>query len=144
MMLLGLVVSLCCGAASASSCPAEFPFPVQVPGILFGNICYNTDAAAASGNGPCGSWCTHDISVGSNCGDNSHRVCAPTPTPSPTNPPSCALFFDDFSGGDTVPGDWPDSVPDGWVPRPRRDVLGCPDAPAMYVVGGVQRVRFWR
>jgi len=60
------------------SCPAEFPFPTKAPRIYAGNICYDTAEAAATGNGLCGSWCTHNISVGGGCGDNGHRVCAPS------------------------------------------------------------------
>merc|ERR1712196_502243 len=39
-------------------------------------ICYNKAAYAKSGSGPCGSWCTLDVKVGSGCGDNKKRLCA--------------------------------------------------------------------
>merc|ERR1712146_411805 len=38
-------------------------------------ICYNKAAYAKSGSGPCGSWCTLDVKVGSGCGNNKLRLC---------------------------------------------------------------------
>merc|ERR1712146_646485 len=38
-------------------------------------ICYNKAAYAKSGSGPCGSWCTLDVKVGSGCGNNKTRLC---------------------------------------------------------------------
>ena len=40
-----------------------------------GVSCYNKQAYATSGEGPCGSWCTKDISVGAGCGDNHKHLC---------------------------------------------------------------------
>ena len=48
-------------------CPRDFPYPDQKN---HGVSCYNQQSYAASGEGPCGSWCTKDISVGAGCGDN--------------------------------------------------------------------------
>merc|ERR1712146_805084 len=38
-------------------------------------ICYNKAAYAKSGSGPCGSWFTLDVKVGSGCGNNKMRLC---------------------------------------------------------------------
>ncbi len=59
-----------------SGCPASFPH--QSTGNS--KICYNDKAYATAGSGPCGSWCTTDVDVGSGCGDdyNKENLCAST------------------------------------------------------------------
>ena len=58
-----------------SGCPASFPHQS-------GNskICYNDKSYATAGSGPCSSWCTTDVDVGSGCGDdyNKENLCAST------------------------------------------------------------------
>jgi len=63
----------CCAyyRGGVGGCPAGFPFPsAHIP-----KLCYKTKAQASAGEGPCGSWCTQDIKVGSGCGDNSDHLC---------------------------------------------------------------------
>ena len=48
--------------APSMECPAAFPFPTEGPPPYHGAICYNTKAAASAGEGPCGSWCTKNVS----------------------------------------------------------------------------------
>ena len=56
---------------------AGFPFPsAHIP-----KLCYKTKAQASAGEGPCGSWCTQDIKVGSGCGDNSDHLCDASTAP---------------------------------------------------------------
>ena len=65
----------CCGyyRGGHGGCPAAFPFPSRV----LSQICYKTQAEATAGEGPCGSWCTQDVKVGSGCGANTGRLCRP-------------------------------------------------------------------
>merc|ERR1712110_164799 len=48
---------------------------VHVARMHKSKICYNKAAYAKGGSGPCGSWCTLDIKVGSGCGSNAGRMC---------------------------------------------------------------------
>ena len=59
-----------------SGCPASFPH--QSTGNS--KICYNDKSYATAGSGPCGSWCTTDVDIGSGCGDdyNKENLCAST------------------------------------------------------------------
>ena len=55
----------------------DFPFPIlrnTTNGRTGANkVCYRTRPEATEGTGPCGSWCTKDLNVGSGCGDNNRR-----------------------------------------------------------------------
>ena len=58
-----------------SSCPSDFPYQSSVEPAA----CFNTDADAAAGTGPCGSWCTRDVTIcggDCGCGANSGRMCS--------------------------------------------------------------------
>ena len=68
-----LLNGACCGyyRGGNGGCPAEFPFPSR----FLKQICYKTRAEAVAGAGPCGSWCTQDVNVGSGCGANIGRIC---------------------------------------------------------------------
>jgi hypothetical protein len=61
-------------------CPADFPFlinPNTTNGRTCANmVCYKTQAEARSGTGPCGSWCTKSLYIGSGCGDNNQHLCS--------------------------------------------------------------------
>ena len=52
--------------------PTAFPYAMPPKDIL----CFNDSKYVGLGGGPCGSWCTHDPSVGPGCGDN--HMCAPS------------------------------------------------------------------
>ena len=69
----------CCGyyRDGHGGCPADFPFPSR--GLS--QICYKTQAEAAAGEGPCGSWCTKDVKVGTGCGENTGHLCRPDNRP---------------------------------------------------------------
>jgi hypothetical protein len=56
----------------ACGCPADFPYQSTV----LTETCFNSQAYASAGTGPCGSWCTFDVAVGSGCGDNSGNMCS--------------------------------------------------------------------
>ena len=58
-----------------SGCPPDFPHPSPPHANI---ICYNAESYATAGGGPCGSWCTLDVAVGSGCGSNQNRMCAQT------------------------------------------------------------------
>lgn len=72
-----------CGSNAAhmcpSSCPKDFPYPTHGPPPAKDVVCYKTVAEATAGEGPCGSWCTHDVNIGDGCGDNHQHLCAPSP-----------------------------------------------------------------
>lgn len=65
-------------------CPKAFPY--AIPGHNQGTdfmppediICYNDSKYVSLGGGPCGSWCTHNLSVGTGCGDNHKHMCPPS------------------------------------------------------------------
>ena len=70
---------------AVASCPPKFPyFSTKV------RVCYATSVDAAAGIGLCGSWCTHDLSVGTGCGDNHAHMCAPSPPGPPTGVSFCS------------------------------------------------------
>jgi hypothetical protein len=90
-----------CRELSASgSCPAEFPFSIN-PSSSAGKtdahkVCYKTKSDATAGTGPCGSWCTKDVNVGSGCGDNHQHMCrssCPAEFPFPTHAPAPLAGF---------------------------------------------------
>ena len=60
--------------AAAAACPAAFPYRSS----KVAEICYNTSSFAKAGGGPCGSWCTTDVNMGSGCGDNHAHLCKTT------------------------------------------------------------------
>ena len=62
-----------------STCPADFPFPTHGPPPFAGVVCYKTKAEGDAAEGPCGSWCTQNVNVGSGCGDNHARLCDAAP-----------------------------------------------------------------
>ena len=62
-------------ASLGSGCPPDFPHPSPPHANI---ICYNAESYATAGGGPCGSWCTKDIAVGSGCGSNQNHMCAQT------------------------------------------------------------------
>ena len=55
----------------ACACPASFPYQSTV----LTDTCFNSQAYASAGTGPCGSWCTFIVGVGSGCGHNSDHMC---------------------------------------------------------------------
>jgi hypothetical protein len=64
-------------SGTSSGCPQDFPYQSSV----LTEACYNTMGYAAAGVGPCGSWCTRDVTIcGGNCGcgANSGFVCSDT------------------------------------------------------------------
>ena len=75
-----------CTAYGPHACPAAFPFPTHGPAPFQGVICYKTQAEAAKGEGPCGSWCTMDVSIGAGCGANSGRIFPAIPVGSSCKP----------------------------------------------------------
>ena len=52
--------------------PARLPIPEHSTS----DSCFNSQDRASAGTGPCGSWCTFDVAVGSGCGDNSGNMCS--------------------------------------------------------------------
>ena len=81
-------------------CPADFPFPSasQEP-TERQNLCYKTQPEAAKGQGPCGSWCTRDVRVGSGCGANTGRLCGLGSSCKPApNIAACEAMCDTSSG----------------------------------------------
>ena len=88
---------------SVVGCPADYPYATHGPPPFAGNLCYTTAADAASGTGACGSWCTHDVNVGSGCGDNSHRICGATTSCSMgANVSACEAKCDAHSGCNAI------------------------------------------
>lgn len=77
-----------CTAHGPHPCPAAFPFPTHGPKPFKGVVCYKTQAEASTGEGPCGSWCTMDVSIGDGCAPNSAHICPATPAPSSCKPVS--------------------------------------------------------
>merc|ERR1712226_1651824 len=79
------------GAAVNSSSSLRVPysqFPIGCPDPAFpyaspqhnNIICYNDFSYAIDGTGPCGSWCTRNVSVGGGCGSNANHLCfSPSP-----------------------------------------------------------------
>merc|ERR1740124_702763 len=69
-------VGIGCGSNEGHlCCPLEFPYQ----GKDIPDICYNSTDSANASTGPCGSWCTNNINLGSNCtGSNAERMCART------------------------------------------------------------------
>lgn len=66
--------------AHTGGCPADFPFPIN-PNTKNGKtganiMCYKTQSEAQAGTGPCGSWCTKSLDIGSGCGDNQQHLCS--------------------------------------------------------------------
>jgi hypothetical protein len=62
------------GGCQTGCCPSTFAFGSKHSG----KICYNRQSYAtpnATFTGPCGSWCTNDVNVGSGCGSNTNRLC---------------------------------------------------------------------
>ena len=57
----------------STACPSLFPHASATYNNV---ICYNDAALANAGSGPCDSWCTKDVAVGSGCGSNSNHQCA--------------------------------------------------------------------
>ena len=60
-------------ATLGSGCPPAFPHPSPPHNDI---ICYDAEGYATAGSGPCGSWCTLDVAVGSGCGPNENYLCA--------------------------------------------------------------------
>ena len=59
-------------AGGTGSCrDPQFPYAHKILSAL----CYSKASYASGGGGPCGSWCTNDIKVGSGCGSNTNRQC---------------------------------------------------------------------
>ena len=56
----------------STKCPAAFPFASPRHNNV---ICYSDVSKANAGTGPCNSWCTLDVAMGSGCGSNSDRLC---------------------------------------------------------------------
>jgi hypothetical protein len=75
--------------SSDNGCPVDFPFPSAQHSNV---ICYNTAALASADSGPCGSWCTQDVNIGTGCGSNTQRIC--TDALAPTASPTAALHCD--------------------------------------------------
>ena len=65
----------CYDDVAEHGCPASFPFPVNPKtggtcGLSCkGVVCYKDAAEAEAGEGPCGSWCTKSVGIGTGCGD---------------------------------------------------------------------------
>jgi MFS family permease len=49
-------------------CPADMQFPTRHGGQHAGVICFDTEAYAKAGKGPCNSWCTKDATVTADAG----------------------------------------------------------------------------
>jgi hypothetical protein len=64
------------GECPTANCPAKFPFPTREGPPFAGVICYDTAAHADAGEGPCESWCTKDVNIGTGCGSNANRLCS--------------------------------------------------------------------
>jgi hypothetical protein len=53
------------------TCPTDYPYVAYD-----GDICYSSKQYADAKSGPCGTWCTNDVTVGTGCGDPESLLCS--------------------------------------------------------------------